>query len=541
LALPSGWRSLVGFVGVWAFLDALFGVRLPPAGEPPAWWLWLVPSLDMTALLAAFAVAGWRGRRAPPWLLRGLGGALVLVPIFRLSAGVVYRNYYRPLNLTLDLPLLPELVRLLRSTVALPVLIVGALLTLAALVLLGALAGAALAHAQRCLATGPGPRWALAAGALAAAFSPLFLGTSVFPRVAEQARFALATAKLRREKAAAIAAVQQRLRGTPAAMEKLRGADVLVFFVESYGATVLREPRYRQKMLPAYQAFAGALAGRGFSMASRLLESPVYGGGSWLAHATLSTGVRIADGLEFALLRQTRPEPLTLAWFFRQAGYRTVLVQPGTTRRWPEGEVHGFDQKYYAPDLEYRGPKFGWAEMPDQYVLDLLHRREVAPARRPLFIEYALVSSHAPWHLQPPVVEDWSLLEGGGIYRRLPPRRFPVTWSRLHEGGEAFVASIVYDLEVLERYLTRVLARDALVFILGDHQPAGSITGQDPSLAVPVHVLSRERELVELFTARGWVPGMIPDGAGPAPGMETFLSDLLDRLSDGPLGYRSER
>ena len=35
-------------------------------------------------------------------------------------------------------------------------------------------------------------------------------------------------------------------------------------------------------------------------------------------------------------------------------------------------------------------------------------RREVAHAARPLLMEYALVSSHAPWSAQPSIVADWS-------------------------------------------------------------------------------------------------------------------------------------
>ena len=261
-------------------------------------------------------------------------------------------------------------------------------------------------------------------------------------------------------------------------------------------------------------------------MASSLLSSPTYGGRSWLAHATLSTGVRTDDGLAYAVLLEAQPPPLTMAGFFRAAGYRTVLVQPGTTTRWPEGEVVGFDKKYYLMDLDYQGPPFKWATMPDQYVLDFVHRREVerrpGTARAPLFVEYALVSSHSPWSLQPRLVADWDQLrDGGRIFNQMEPVRFPVTWSNLQEGGDAYVTSVIYDMDVLRRYVAERVDGDALVILLGDHQPSAEVTNDSPSYGVPIHVISRDRALVQRFITAGYARGMraarpavrpLPDG-----------------------------
>ena len=158
-------------------------------------------------------------------------------------------------------------------------------------------------------------------------------------------------------------------------------------------------------MAPVYAAFESELGQHGFAMASTLLTSATYGGRSWLAHAGLRTGVRTEDGLAYAVMLEARPSPQTMAQFFHAAGYQTVLVQPGTTARKPEGLVAGFDEKIYAMDLDYHGPAFNWSTMPDQYVIDFVHRHVVArrpeSPRPPLFVEYELVSSHSPWSLQP--------------------------------------------------------------------------------------------------------------------------------------------
>jgi hypothetical protein len=69
------------------------------------------------------------------------------------------------------------------------------------------------------------------------------------------------------------------------------------------------------------------------------------------------------------------------------------------------------------------------------------------------------------------------------------------------------------------------------VIILGDHQPLAELTRWSPSAAVPVHVISRRRELVEPFLARGYRPGLRPSLSGARAGMETFLSSFLRDFS----------
>jgi hypothetical protein len=360
-----------------------------------------------------------------------------------------------------------------------------------------------------------------------------FFGQSIAPRIAEQVRFALNAQELRRQKSAAIARTQDDLRTTTADLKRLQRADVFIFFVESYGSIVLRKPAFLRLMQATYDAFAAELARQRMTVRSAELNSSTHGGGSWLAHATFASGVSIKDGLEFAVLRQTEPAPRTLASFFAQAGYRTILVQPGTTRTWPEGEVSGFQHKYYAPAFDYAGPAFGWATMPDQYVIDFLHRREVLGARQPLFIEYTLVSSHAPWNVQAPIIDDWSRVGDGRIFRDSVPALFPVTWQNLGAGGDAYLASLTYDFRVIQQYLAQNADRPALYVVLGDHQPPGNLTDDDPSPAVPVHLISRDAALVDAFAADGYAPGMMPPATGAVAGLETFLTTFLARLSSG--------
>jgi hypothetical protein len=69
---------------------------------------------------------------------------------------------------------------------------------------------------------------------------------------------------------------------------------------------------------------------------------------------------------------------------------------------------------------------------------------------------------------------------------------------------------------------------DGLVILLGDHQPPAVIGGRpEPPWTVPIHVLSRDPDLLAPFIAEGYVSGLFPAQQPPYRGMETFLAWFL--------------
>ena len=536
---------VVIFLAGWAFLDCLFNLRFP--GNEPAGW-YPLPSIDVAVLLAGFWLVRARGAVVPDWLRLAIVLFALLTRIFRFADGVVERHFHRALSLYLDVPLVPNLVGLMRSTVSAPRLLVWLALIAVAIVVLGVLTWWALTITEQALAF-PGPRRAFVGGLIACALlSPFALkgrdpevhlglfGRSIVPRFAGELSFLHHAPEYRRERHEQIAHMRDTLQAMPHGLEWLHHADVQLMVIESYGATVIAEADYARRMGPVYQTFESELGRNGFAMASTVLTSATYGGRSWLAHAGLRTGVKTEDGLAYTVMLDARPSPQTMADFFRAAGYRTVLVQPGTTARKPEGVVAGFDETYFAMDLDYHGPAFKWATMPDQYVIDFVHRREGARARDvprpPLFVEYDLVSSHSPWSLQPRLVDDWSRLgDGGRIFNEIPPVRYEIGWANLGMAGEAYVTSVIYDLDVLRKYLVERIDDDTLMIMLGDHQPSADVTHDSPSYDVPVHVISRDRSFIRRFVAAGYVPGMRPGIDQPPRPMEAFLPQLLEMFS----------
>jgi hypothetical protein len=523
------------------------------SGAAPALW-YLLPSLDVVALFVVFALGGAFQRPIRRAVHGLLVAGILLARVLRIADGVEMGAYYRNFNTVVDLPLVPEFVRLFYTTVPRWRFAAASLGLLLAFAVLGYLVHRTL-HVAEGLHAAPGyvSALALVVGmfALASPFewqrprepsSPFRVeddrrltgafGSSIFSRLASESKFAANIYGYRTDELRDIARMQERLAALPLDSKRLAGRNVYLFVIESYGQCVFDRPMLADRVLPEHQRFEAELGEKGFRIASRVLDSSTYGGRSWLAHATLATGVRTVDQFQLELLRAAQPKTLSQA--FAAAGYRTVLVQPATRRETGLKDFLHFTGHYYTKDFGYAGPEFNWSPMPDQFVLDFVRRRELEQPKAPLFLEYALTSSHAPWTDIPKVVDDWDAIADGALYRQTPAVHFGHGWQLSGEASDAYARSIVYDFEVLRRYLAEFVADDSLVIVLGDHQPHSEITAGNPAAGVPVHVLSRNAALIDAFRARGYTPGMRVRTGGAHPGLETFMNDLLSDLSLRP-------
>ena len=135
-------------------------------------------------------------------------------------------------------------------------------------------------------------------------------------------------------------------------------------------------------------------------MVSAYVESPTFGGNSWLAHISLLSGFGIRD--EDANVLPMAQKRDTLVTAFARRGYRTVAMMSGLQQSWPEGVFYGFDVIYDGERLRYRGPPFGWWTIPDQFAAARMDAAEVAPvdrpARAPVFVFFPTTGTHTLFH-----------------------------------------------------------------------------------------------------------------------------------------------
>jgi hypothetical protein len=539
---PGAGAAALALLAAMIVLLALF----TPASEPENHRLVLDfhPALEIIMLVGAVALLRLLGFRLPATLRYGIAGLVWLAALLNLADALMPGAYGRAVDLSWDLGMVPGLIGLYVKSAGLWNGILAAAVAVVAgavifLLIAVSLRLAAWAAERRRIAVAALALAALAAGAAALPrqpSAPSVVSTALSSQLGQQ--FALlyqgwevAHGRLG-DYAAALAAPQR----TDADLAKLKQRDVLVIFFESFGTVALDNPRYRAAIAPALARFEARMASSGLALLSSRILSPTFGGGSWLAHGTLLSGIKLDQPLSRLLLQSGR---MTLPRYMAQAGYRTVNVQPGIKSPTADGAFWGFEKNYFWSDLDYRGPEFGWFGIPDQYTLKKFATRENSREqrgaagsvdRRPLFAQIVLVSSHTPFHPVPPYRKEWA---DAGDYIGVTPQQWEdiyrqPDWSDL---APAYLESLVYDLDVLGDFLATRIADGALAIILGDEQPPAFISGENQPATVPIYALSRDSDLLAPFAALGYQPGAIPTQGPPFRGMESFLPDFLDAFS----------
>ncbi|HEX5619962.1 MAG TPA: CDP-alcohol phosphatidyltransferase family protein [Solirubrobacteraceae bacterium] len=330
---------------------------------------------------------------------------------------------------------------------------------------------------------------------------------------------------------------QDRFRDTPGdrLLTGLRGKDVLLVFVESYGRVAVEDPSIAPGVHAVIDRGTAELRDAGFSARSAFLTSPTFGGLSWLAHSTMQSGIKVDGQRRYNQLVQA--SRLTLTRAFKRGGWRTVGILPGNHRAWPEGEsFYHYDKVSDRRNLGYRGPDFGLPPMPDQYTLLTLQRRELGHRHRPpLFAEVDLISSHAPWTKIPQLI-PWEDVGDGSIFNRVPVEES--TEASIFGDGKrarsAYGHSIEYSLSAVYSFVQRYGDDNTVLIVLGDHQPATVVTGQGASHDVPISVIAHDPKVLNQIAGWGWQDGLLPSPQAPVWPMETFRDRFLTAFGSTP-------
>jgi hypothetical protein len=175
--------------------------------------------------------------------------------------------------------------------------------------------------------------------------------------------------------------------------------------------------------------------------------------------------------------------------------------------------------------------------MPDQYTLAAFERLELPPGHAPVMGEIDLVSSHEPWTPLPHLV-GWDHVGDGSVYDGMPARGLAPgeVIGKTDEVRALYAQSIRYSLGALMSWVTTFHERDddLVVVLLGDHQPASIVSGQDASHDVPVTILSRDAAVMDRTSSWGWDDGMLPSPHAPVWRMDSFRDRFLTAFGPAP-------
>jgi hypothetical protein len=313
-------------------------------------------------------------------------------------------------------------------------------------------------------------------------------------------------------------------------LRALGGADVLVVFVESYGAITFETPAISAGLAESRAELDAAIRETGREVVSAYVESPTFGGSSWLAHLSLLSGVDVRDQYAYTALMASERD--TIVTNFSRRGYRTMALMPGMRQPWPEGAFYGFDVIYGRDHLEYDGPQFGWWSIPDQYTLARLDALERGDApRAPVFVVFPTSQTHAPFGPVPPYQPAWSRVLTRDAFDRADVERAMAANPDLTNLGPSYVRAMAYEYRSLAGYL-REQSDDLVLVVIGDHQPPAAVSGRDASWRVPVHVIGGREGIRRRLLDHGFRPGLEP--GSPAIGAMYQLTPLLLDAFDEP-------
>ncbi|PWI20826.1 CDP-alcohol phosphatidyltransferase [Streptomyces sp. Act143] len=500
--------------------------------------------IPVEAVIGA-AVALWLPRR-PRVIVAAVSGAGlgVLTVLNLLDMG--FRDYLgRGFNMVLDWELLDDAQSYVQDSMGGTVAVFAVIGAVVLVLLLLSLTALAMVRLSNVLAAN---RAAATRGTLIAAMAwitcyALGLQIAGMPIASDRAAAALkiqatrVTDTLRDEAAFAREAKSDTFGATPGSrlLPDLRGKDVIFTFIESYGRSAIEDPIMAPGVDRTLTTSTEALKKAGYSARSGWLTSATYGGSSWLGHSTTMSGLWIDNQQRYRTVMAS--DHLSLTKAFRKTGaWDTVGVMPGVQKGWPEQRYYGLDKVYNAFQLGYRGPKFSWSTMPDQYALEAFQRQVHGKKRdKPLMSEIILTSSHQPWAPIPKMV-DWDELGDGKVFDAIQKagKKPSDIITDPAKSREEYGKSIQYSVTALTQWLERYGTDDTVLVFLGDHQPIARVSGDHASRDVPVSIVAKDPKVLDRIAAWNWTEGLKPAHDAPVWKMSAFRDRFLKAYGSTP-------
>ena len=520
-------NGLLSFTDWWPTPAVMPDRRIAP--EFIVWWC---------LLLVWITIRGLPGRKA----LVTMAAVYLLLVLGRYLDVTAPSLFGRAINLYWDVPQLPRF--LLVTVTKLPLWLTATALAAATLFIWGLLR--LIQWSMTCVAQWTQPRarapwiWCISLMLLALAAANYagvratwpYVSKPVIPTYWHQAT--LIHNALSADRLAATLPVSEAITRAMARPEEalagLRGQDVMLIFLESFGAVLYDRPVARQAGEEGRRLLQSAIDDSGRLVASAFFRSPTIGGASDLAHMSVLSGIDLSDPRRHDLLLTTqRP---TLLSVFRKAGYQTFGLYHAVSWAWPEKSFYGFDVYVDGPALAYSGPAFGFWRIPDQFAVarfDEMHPR--SRDTPPRFVLMPTISSHFPFNPVPPYQPDWQRVLSAQPFDESDVQKALTEKTNWLNMTPQYLRSIDYTVRWLSDYLRRPQPRPMVFLLIGDHQPTGNIAGENATWDVPVHVVSSDPDLIARLRKQGFSPGLSPDrtALGGLHDLTTLLLESLRR------------
>ena len=95
-------------------------------------------------------------------------------------------------------------------------------------------------------------------------------------------------------------------------------------------------------------------------------------------------------------------------------------------------------------------------------------------------------------------------------------------WKDPEAVQRSYGRSVEYTLGSVLSFLENVDDPDLVVVMLGDHQPAAIVSGDEAGRDVPVSVIARDPSVIDAIADWNWTTGLRPSDASPVWRMDAF-------------------
>jgi len=328
--------------------------------------------------------------------------------------------------------------------------------------------------------------------------------------------------------------------------------NIYFIVVESYGRVIMDETRFKDHYLGYLEELQSSLGHAGWHTTSNLTRSPITGGASWISYTSMLYGLNVkGQGLYLTLFKNKFiNEYDSLFHWLKRQGYATSRLSSLGGYEKMEipydqySTLYGIDNWIKYKDLNYKGKEYGFGPSPpDQYALYFAEEAlsiskhdqisqddknsdtadKILKEDPPRALFFITQNSHTPFETPTEVVADWREL----IDKDHAAASKSKIWSKpdFARYGDA----IEYQIRFLTDFILNKGRKEDIFILVGDHQPA-SLSIPISKFETPIHVISKDREFVRLFSEYGFREGMYPGGSETPIAQEAIHWALLRSL-----------
>ncbi|WP_159439080.1 MULTISPECIES: sulfatase-like hydrolase/transferase [unclassified Flavobacterium] len=286
-----------------------------------------------------------------------------------------------------------------------------------------------------------------------------------------------------------------------------------IYFIalESYGAILYENEAYTQPYTQLLETIHQKIQSDQWHATSFLSNSPVSGGGSWMAFFSVLKGIQIKTDSLYRKLVQLRDQYPVQSIFtvLRKFQYNTFLVSgiggfENLKVPWKEFlEFADVQDVVTHKDLNYTGPSFIFESAPDQYFLNRsIQIMKEKNQGKPLAFFVETLNSHYDFYTPTVLLDQWEDCNTTSLehYKPTDPK---------NNNKDNYFEAIKYQLKTIENLILNE-SQDTIFVIFGDHQPPMITTDQN-SFKTPVHIISKNKDFIALWHQKNFSNNLIVD------------------------------